>query len=364
MTADPQIRKKEKFEITLPSERSRDWSTLAHIVLVKKESLARTLEEVFGVTFEAPASKDHVGQPITKITFWGQADSEEKIMKTLQVLMDDFKERKYFSKMAVADIARQIDETGTFVRAAFNKQAANNNNLPSKKPVIEATENQKGLEKAIDENKLTFAIGPAGTGKTYVAMKKAIEALKSGKVKTILLARPAQETGKSLGFLPGNQIEKLDPYMRPFYDELDEAFGKGKYKQMIENHTIELVPIGFMRGRTFRDAFIIIDEAQNLTDEEVIMAATRIGFGSQMVITGDPNQIDLSPKSLSGLMGFARDMQGEPGVGRQDFSEDDCVRSEIAQTIINALKRKRPPAPEKSLENEKYAPVTKNPKLG
>lgn len=336
--ADLHVKNKNRFEIDFPKEGAQDWSNLAHLIFNKKRHISELIEKEFDVTFEKPASINPISNPITSITFWGAEDSSEKIMKTLKVLMSDLQERKYFSREAVADIVAQINITGTYVSKQFNKSA--NDNVGRSKGFEAKNENQQAYADLIDNNTLIFGIGPAGTGKTHVAVVKAIEAMKSGKIKKILLARPAVESGEKLGFLPGDQNQKLAPYMRPIYDELDKAFGPGKYKQMLENGTIEIVPIGYMRGRTFENAFIILDEAQNASREQVKMAMTRIGPGSKMVINGDESQVDLPKGVESGLMFAVNLMQGAPNVGVHAFDDKDVVRSEIVMEITRRLREK------------------------
>lgn len=215
---------------------------------------------------------------------------------------------------------------------------------------------QQNQGKLIDQNDIVFSIGPAGTGKTYVAIAKAVEAFASGEYDTILLCRPAVEAGKTIGFLPGGQNEKMAPYMRPLYDELDAAYGKGKYKQAIvseenPNGQIEVAPVGTMRGRTFKRAFVIIDEAQNLKEEELKMVLTRLGEGSKIVITGDPDQIDLAPKSDSGLMKFVEWLKDVEGVAVHRYGPEDVMRHPTVKRIIDQLEKK-------TKENQ---PVAKSP---
>jgi len=212
----------------------------------------------------------------------------------------------------------------------------------------------------IDKNDITFSVGPAGTGKTYVAIAKAIEAFEKGEYETILLVRPAVEAGKTIGFLPGDQNSKLEPYMRPLYDELDKVYGQGKYKSMIrspENLSgpIEVAPVGTMRGRTFKNAFVIIDEAQNLLPEEFKMALTRLGEGSKMVITGDPQQVDLKPATDSGLEKFIKNLEGVEGVGVHRYGPEDVVRHPTVKRIVDRLNKVEADAEEKEKKNQPVA---------
>ncbi|MCE9508396.1 MAG: PhoH family protein [Alphaproteobacteria bacterium] len=223
-------------------------------------------------------------------------------------------------------------------------QGAANQNKPAKYTGFKPrSEKQKLQADLIDANDVTFSIGPAGTGKTHVAMAKAVEALKAGAVNKILLARPALESGEKLGFQPGDQNAKMAPYMRPLYDELDKVFGPGAYADMLTKGILEIVPIGFMRGRTFENAFIIVDEAQNCEFDHLKMAITRLGPGSKMVITGDPEQIDLKPKNLSGLKPIMEQLDGVEGVAIQAYSIEDVVRHPTVQRIVERLEGKTQP---------------------
>lgn len=198
------------------------------------------------------------------------------------------------------------------------------------------TPNQKIYIDSIRENDVVFGIGPAGTGKTYLAVAMAVSALVSGSVRSIILARPAVEAGEKLGFLPGDLAQKVDPYLRPLNDALIDMLGAEKAFDLIDQGTIEIAPLAFMRGRTLSNAFIILDEAQNTTREQMKMFLTRIGFDSQAVITGDVTQVDLPASQKSGLV-QARDLlQGIKGIGVCSFSKADVVRHPLVQKIIQA----------------------------
>lgn len=190
--------------------------------------------------------------------------------------------------------------------------------------------------KTIGENDITIAIGPAGTGKTYLAVAMAVKALKNKEVERIILTRPAVEAGEKLGFLPGDLQEKVDPYLRPLYDALYEMLGMEVFQKHLARGTIEVAPLAYMRGRTLNDAFIILDEAQNTTAEQMRMALTRFGFGSKLVITGDATQVDLTSGKQSGLTNAAYVLRNVPGIGIIQFSERDVVRHEIVGAIIKA----------------------------
>ncbi len=207
------------------------------------------------------------------------------------------------------------------------------------KRIVPKTTTQKLYVDAILNNDIVFGIGPAGTGKTYLAMAMALAHLKEGKVNKIILTRPAVEAGEKLGFLPGGIAEKVDPYLRPLYDALYDMVDYDKASYMIERNVIEIAPLAFMRGRTLNDAFIILDEAQNATRDQMKMFLTRIGFNSKVVITGDITQIDLPKKEHSGLLEAVKVLQGIEGISFVWFKETDVVRHPIVAKIINAYER-------------------------
>lgn len=204
------------------------------------------------------------------------------------------------------------------------------------KPIRVKTIGQRHYVKTIGKQDIVFGIGPAGTGKTYLAVVLAVAALKAGKVKKIILTRPAVEAGENLGFLPGDLQEKVDPYLRPLYDALHEVLGPDQTVKAFERGTIEIAPLAYMRGRTLDDAFIILDEAQNTTPEQMKMFLTRLGFSSKMVITGDVTQIDLPRGKNSGLIEAQRILKNIEEIGFIFFSEQDVVRHSLVQKIIVA----------------------------
>ncbi|MFA7229599.1 MAG: PhoH family protein [Melioribacteraceae bacterium] len=212
--------------------------------------------------------------------------------------------------------------------------------LYSKKDAIKAkTPNQFTYIKAVKENDICFSIGPAGTGKTYLAVAFAVAALKKGIVKKIILARPAVEAGESLGFLPGDFREKIDPYLRPLYDALEEMIPGEQLKNYIEKGVIEIVPLAYMRGRTLNNAFVILDEAQNATGMQMKMFLTRLGPNSKSIVTGDITQIDLPSYSQSGLVQVKEILKGIDGVGFVYFDKGDVVRHKLVKDIINAYEK-------------------------
>ncbi|MEW5007982.1 MAG: PhoH family protein [Cycloclasticus sp.] len=196
--------------------------------------------------------------------------------------------------------------------------------------------NQQSYVNSIPQNDIVFGIGPAGTGKTYLAVACAVEALESEKVSRIILARPAVEAGERLGFLPGDLSDKINPYLRPLYDALYEMLGVERVERLIEKKVIEIAPLAFMRGRTLSEAFVILDEAQNTTPEQIKMFLTRIGYGSTVVVTGDITQIDLPGHTESGLKVVMEILRDIPGISFTQFSSSDVVRHPIVQKIVAA----------------------------
>ena len=204
------------------------------------------------------------------------------------------------------------------------------------KPIVARTENQQRLVKAFEENDLVFATGPAGTGKTFVAIALAVKALKNKEIRKIILSRPAVEAGEKLGFLPGEMKDKLDPYLQPLYDALQDMVPGAKLKEYMENNVIQIAPLAFMRGRTLNDAVIILDEAQNTTTHQIKMFLTRLGMNAKMIITGDVTQIDLPPTATSGLVQAMQILKGVKGIGKVEFDKKDIVRHKLVQRIVEA----------------------------
>ena len=204
------------------------------------------------------------------------------------------------------------------------------------KPITARTENQQLLVKAFENNDLVFATGPAGSGKTIVAIALAVKALKNKEVRKIILSRPAVEAGEKLGFLPGEMKDKLDPYLQPLYDALQDMIPAAKLKEYMENNVIQIAPLAFMRGRTLNDAVIILDEAQNTTTHQIKMFLTRLGMNAKMIVTGDVTQIDLPPSTTSGLIQAMQILKGVNGIGKIEFTKKDIVRHKLVQRIVEA----------------------------
>ena len=192
---------------------------------------------------------------------------------------------------------------------------------------------------SIRDNAITFGVGPAGTGKTYLAVAMAVKAFKAKEVDRIILTRPAVEAGEKLGFLPGDLQNKVDPYLRPLYDGLFDLLGAENFQRLVEKQTIEVAPLAYMRGRTLDDAFIILDEAQNTTPEQMKMFLTRMGANSKVVVTGDVTQIDLPDKARSGLVDALKVLRGIQGIAQIQLSDKDVVRHRLVQQIVKAYER-------------------------
>lgn len=207
------------------------------------------------------------------------------------------------------------------------------------KPISPRNTNQALLVKAFRENDLTFALGPAGTGKTYIAIALAVKALKNREVRKIILSRPAVEAGEKLGFLPGDMKDKIDPYLQPLYDALEDMIPAVKLKEYMETNVIQIAPLAFMRGRTLNDAVIVLDEAQNTTVHQIKMFLTRLGMNAKMIITGDATQIDLPRSVQSGLIQALHILKNVPGIGRIEFGKKDIVRHSLVQRIVEAYER-------------------------
>jgi phosphate starvation-inducible protein PhoH and related proteins len=316
---------------------------VAEVIFNKRPGLKHVFEQAFNIEFPQRTAYGD------KIFFSGDAEDAERAQKAFAALSGIYSQGGYIKKDIIWGVASDMmpkDMHNTPVPAPsaaandFQKVAANQNTLPagSKGGVFQPkTPGQAEFAKLISESELTFGIGAAGTGKTHVACVMAFQALKEGKIKKVFLARPAKEAGESIGFIPGTAEDKMGPYMRPIYDELDKIFGKKGWQGKMQSGEIEIAPLGFMRGRTFSDAFIILDEAQNTTVEQIRMALTRIGENSKMVVTGDESQVDLDDPDKSGLMYAVNRLEGADGVGIHRFNSNDVVRAKIVKTVVDRL---------------------------
>ena len=206
----------------------------------------------------------------------------------------------------------------------------------SGRPIKSRSENQQQLIDAYEKNDMTFAVGPAGTGKTYLSIALAVKALKEKAIKKIILSRPAVEAGEKLGFLPGDMKDKIDPYLQPLYDALEDMIPAVKLQDMMEKHIIQIAPLAFMRGRTLSDAVVILDEAQNTTSQQIRMFLTRMGMNTKMIITGDLTQIDLPREQRSGLKEALKILDGVEGIGVVKLGQKDIVRHKLVTRIVNA----------------------------
>ena len=268
-------------------------------------------------------------------------DGDPKDVETVERILEDFSglfsEGKTFTDRELREAFAQIAEDRAYsLRDYFTKARFN----PSgKKQVAPKTATQRRYIEAIQNNDAVFGIGVAGTGKTYLAVAMAVQALMQKQVSRIVLARPAVEAGERLGFLPGDLQEKVDPYLRPLYDALFDLIEAERVTKLLEKRIIEVAPLAFMRGRTLSDAFIILDEAQNTTSEQMKMFLTRIGFGSKAVITGDVTQIDLPTGKRSGLIEAERVLAKVEGIEFVYFTEKDVVRHRLVQMIVKAYEQ-------------------------
>jgi phosphate starvation-inducible PhoH-like protein len=265
-------------------------------------------------------------------------DGDPKDVATVQQILEDFSvlfaEGRQFTDKELREAFAQIAEDRAyslhdyFTRSRFSPAG--------KKQVAPKSAMQRKYVEAIQQRDIVFGIGPAGTGKTYLGVAMAVQALMQKQVNRIVLARPAVEAGEKLGFLPGDLQEKVDPYLRPLYDALFDLVDYERVTRLLEKRVIEVAPLAFMRGRTLSDAFVILDEAQNTTSEQMKMFLTRIGFGSKAVITGDVTQIDLPTGKRSGLVEAERVLAGVEGIEFVYFSDRDVVRHKLVQMIIKA----------------------------
>ena len=274
----------------------------------------------------------------TEIKVGGEPENVDKAIRTVQNLIAmahkgttlGEQEVRYVISQIKADNDRELETLGTDCVCITSRGT----------PIRAKTLGQRDYINTIEKNSIVFGIGPAGTGKTYLAVAMAVKAFKNKEVNKIILTRPAVEAGESLGFLPGDMQEKVDPYLRPLYDALSDMLGGEAFHKNVERGLIEVAPLAYMRGRTLDDAFIILDEAQNTTPEQMKMFLTRMGFSSKIVVTGDVTQIDLPSNKKSGLRDAEIVLRGVEGIEFMYLSEKDVVRHPLVQKIVKAYEKK------------------------
>ncbi len=305
-------------KITVPEE------AIATLFGAYDENL-KNLESQFGVRIRTQGHELTIDGPDAGV------DAAERVLSELGALIrDGIKLANPDIKTAIDLVARDaaVDLRDHFVRGGVTSAG--------RKRIAPKSINQRRYLESIDANDIVFGVGPAGTGKTYLAMAQAVSYLVAKKVNRIILARPAVEAGEKLGFLPGDLTEKVNPYLRPLYDALYDMLDTERVARYLERGTIEIAPIAFMRGRTLNDSFVILDEAQNTTSEQMKMFLTRLGFGSKAVITGDITQIDLPTGRPSGLIEAIKVVGGIDGIAFVHFDDRDVVRHKLVQQIVRA----------------------------
>jgi phosphate starvation-inducible PhoH-like protein len=331
------------FEIKVQQEDRS--SHFAYILLQRKQDLRNAFEKSFDVKFGINQGG--------VVTFTTSPGNEQNVRDGFNTLLKEFTKGTHLTKETISMTARNRDNQSRYrgndnrgfdnrgrdqgLRGNFDYSASEGANPRAPYKFSPKTEGQATLKGLIETNDITLGLGPAGTGKTHVAVAVAVDMLDKKLVEKILLARPAQEAGEKLGYLPGDQKQKLDPYMRPLYDEMTKVMGKEKLDRLMSAGVIEIVPVGLMRGRTFENAFIILDEAQNATKEQTEMALTRFGNGSKMVLTGDPAQTDINKDS--GLKWAADALKGTEGIAQHQFSNKDIIRHPVVERVVSALEK-------------------------
>src|SRR5436853_3742663 len=291
--------------------------------------------------------EDSLGVKVTTREGWVKLEGEPEQLERAQRVFDQLEEarqkgvniQKHEFSYALNSVSEERDETlGDLAATKITTSAR-------KPPVVARSAGQRQYVEAIQKHDVVFGIGPAGTGKTYLAVAMAVAALKKEQVARIILTRPAVEAGEALGFLPGDLQEKITAYLRPLYDALGDMLEPEEMERAIARQTIEVAPLAYMRGRTLNNAFVILDEAQNTTTEQLFMLLTRIGLNSKCVITGDVTQIDLPANKRSGVVEALQALKNVPGISIVYFNERDVVRHELVRSIITAYQQHRSPAP-------------------
>ncbi len=290
--------------------------------------------------------EDSLGVKVTTREGWVKLEGEPAKLDQAQRVFEQLEQarqsgvdiRKHEFNYALNSVTESRDDNiGDVVAAKLTTS-------PRKPPIVARTAGQRSYLEAIQNHDIVFGIGPAGTGKTYLAVAAAVAALKKEQVSRIVLTRPAVEAGEALGFLPGDLQEKITPYLRPLYDALRDMIEPDELERLIAKQTLEVAPLAYMRGRTLNNAFIILDEAQNTTTEQMFMFLTRMGQNSKCVVTGDVTQIDLPSNKRSGLVEALQALKPVNGIAFNYFTERDVVRHELVRAIINAYQQHRSPA--------------------
>jgi phosphate starvation-inducible PhoH-like protein len=325
----------------------------------KNVPIPHRIEDLFGIRDE----NLHILEDGMKVTVDLRADSVEiggparEVARVEQLLAEYDQLQRSGANLTNGDLAAVLRILVADAEATLRGLvgAARQRSLGSRRTIQPKSPNQRKYLEAIEQHDMVFGIGPAGTGKTYLAVAMAVSALLSKQVNRIILARPAVEAGERLGFLPGTLQEKIDPYLRPLYDALYDMLESEKVDRYLEKNVIEIAPIAFMRGRTLNDSFVILDEAQNTTPEQMKMFVTRLGFNSKAVITGDITQIDLPDARRSGLLHAVDVLKTVQGLSFVYFDQGDVVRHHLVQRIINAYEEHKGRQLALSLENQSAA---------
>jgi phosphate starvation-inducible PhoH-like protein len=291
--------------------------------------------------------EDSLGVKVTTREGWVRLEGEPAQIERAQRVFDQLEEarqqgvdiQKHEFSYALNSVTEARDENLTDIVSTKITTS------PRKSPIVARSSGQRNYVEAIQKHDVVFGIGPAGTGKTYLAVAMAVAALKKEQVTRIILTRPAVEAGEALGFLPGDLQEKITPYLRPLYDALRDMLESEEIERLVTRQTIEIAPLAYMRGRTLSNAFVILDEAQNTTTEQMFMLLTRIGPNSKCVVTGDITQIDLPANKRSGLVEALQALKATSGIATVYFTERDVVRHELVRSIISAYQQLRSPEP-------------------
>ncbi len=309
---------------------------------------ARQLQSLYANDLKLLKSmEDSLGVKVTTREGWVKLEGEPEKIDQAQRVFDQLEEaqkngvpiQKHEFQYALNSVSESREDNLT---DAVSRKITTS---PRKPPIVARSAGQRNYVEAIDKHDIVFGIGPAGTGKTYLAVAMAVSALKKDQVSRIILTRPAVEAGEALGFLPGELEQKIAPYLRPLYDALRDMLDPEEIERSIARQTIEVAPLAYMRGRTLNNAFVILDEAQNTTMEQMFMLLTRIGPRSKCVITGDVTQIDLPANKRSGVVEALQALKNVPGISIVYFNERDVVRHELVRSIITAYQQHRSPAP-------------------